>query len=164
MQQLARMKDIHGAIEQLGILAEVFEERRAALAHDAGVTVEQWRVLEEIATEHFMPSMFARSRESSQAAVSKILRQLLDDSLIVVAIAKRDRRQRNYALTNRGRRVLDSVREAREAAIDAIWNDLPAAELTAFRTFARRLSERIEAYTRRESGRTAADVAPRIAF
>jgi len=158
------MKDIHAAIEQLGILAEVFEERRAALARDAGVTVEQWRVLEEIATEHFMPSMFARSRESSQAAVSKILRQLLDDNLIVVAIAKRDRRQRNYALTNRGRRVLDSVREAREAAIDAIWNDLPAAELTAFRTFARRLSERIEAYTRRESGRTAADVAPRIAF
>jgi len=164
MQQLARMKDIHSAIEQLGVLAEIFEERRASLARDAGVTVEQWRVLEEVATERFIPSMFARSRASSQAAVSKILRQLLDDNLIVVAIAKGDRRQRNYALTNRGRRVLDSVREARQAAIDAIWRDLPASELSAFRNFARRLSERIEAYARREVGRTAPDVAPRIVY
>src|SRR5712672_1642169 len=99
MQQLALMKNIHRAIEQLGILSELFEERRAALARDAGITVEQWRVLEQIATEHFVPSMFARSRESSQAAVSRILSQLIDDDLIEVAIAKADRRHRNYALT-----------------------------------------------------------------
>ncbi|MDO8432155.1 MAG: MarR family transcriptional regulator [Candidatus Binatus sp.] len=158
------MKDIHLAIEQLGILSELFEERRASLARDAGVTVEQWRVLEQIETEHFVPSMFARSRESSQAAVSRILGQLLNDGLIEVAIAARDRRHRNYALTKKGRRILRSMREARQAAIDAIWTDFPAAELANFRHFARRLTERIEAYARRESGKTAPDVAPRLAF
>jgi DNA-binding MarR family transcriptional regulator len=158
------MRDIHGAIEQLGILSELFEERRASLARDVGITVEQWRVLERIATEHFVPSMFARSRDSSQAAVSRILCQLLDDDLIEVAISKRDRRHRNYALTKRGKRVLSSVRDARQSAIEAIWTDFNAAELAGFRHFARRLSDRIEAYARRQSGKTAPDVAPRFAF
>ena len=48
-----------------------------------GITIEQWRVLEEISTDHFIPSMFARSRDSSAAAVSKILRQLLDGVLVL---------------------------------------------------------------------------------
>ncbi len=69
---------IFRAIEAMTALAEIFERRREVLARDAGITIEQWRVLEEISTEHFIPSMFARSRDSSAAAVSKILRQLLD--------------------------------------------------------------------------------------
>ncbi|HYL60848.1 MAG TPA: hypothetical protein VEU51_18420 [Candidatus Acidoferrales bacterium] len=153
MQQsatLQKQKAVHGAIEQLRVLAAVFERRRESLAREVGLTVEQWRVLEEVATEHFMPSMFARSRESSQAAVSKILRQLLDDGIILSAISNGDRRQRVYALTAKGRRVLGELRANRQRAIDAIWATLPAGELAAFRKFAHKLTARIESYAERE--------------
>ncbi|HUA32540.1 MAG TPA: MarR family transcriptional regulator [Candidatus Binataceae bacterium] len=153
-QQLERFNRIHEAIEQLRALAEVFERRRAALARGAGLTVEQWRALEAIATEHFMPSMFARGRKSSPAAVSKILRQLLEAGLVTVAVASRDLRQRSYALSPRGRRTLDALREARRAAIDAIWIDLPSTEVDAFDRFTRRLIARIESYERRTPGST----------
>ena len=148
-----RLRAVHDAIEHLRVLAAVFERRREALAREVGLTVEQWRVLEEVATEHFMPSMFARSRESSQAAVSKILRQLLDAGIILSAISNGDRRQRVYALTAKGRRVLDELRANRQRAIDAIWATLPAGELAAFRKFARKLTARIEAYAQRERTR-----------
>jgi DNA-binding MarR family transcriptional regulator len=153
MQQSAKMlrlNAIHDAIEQLRVLAAVFERRREALAREVGLTVEQWRVLEEVATEHFMPSMFARSRESSQAAVSKILRQLLDTGVILSAISNGDRRQRVYALTAKGRRMLDALRASRQRAIAAVWAPLPADELAAFRKFARKLTARIEAYAEDE--------------
>ncbi len=68
---------IHEAIGHLGRLSELFQKRRVQLAESVGLTEHQWGVLEEIALDHFMPSMFARQRESSAAAVSKTLRQLL---------------------------------------------------------------------------------------
>jgi len=74
MQAVVRRDPIFRAIEAMTALTEIFERRREVLARDAGITIEQWRVLEEISTEHFIPSMFARSRDSSAAAVSKILR------------------------------------------------------------------------------------------
>jgi DNA-binding MarR family transcriptional regulator len=162
MQQSAKpqkLAAVHGAIEQLRVLAAVFERRREALAREVGLTVEQWRVLEEVATEHFMPSMFARSRESSPAAVSKILRQLLDAGIILSAISNGDRRQRVYALTPKGRRVLDELRANRQRAIEAIWATLPAGELAAFRKFARKLTARIEAWAEHERARSLGRVA-----
>src|ERR1019366_4703801 len=78
MQAVGRRDPIFRAIEAMTALTEILERRREVLARDARITIEQWRVLEEISTEHFIPSMFARSRDSSAAAVSKILRQLLD--------------------------------------------------------------------------------------
>ena len=71
---------VHRAIECLQQLTAAFGQRRQQLAADVGLTEGQWAVLEEIATEHFMPSMFARARESSAAAVSKTLRQLSEKS------------------------------------------------------------------------------------
>src|SRR3984957_429530 len=82
MQAVVRRDPIFRAIEAMTALAEIFERRREVLARDASITIEQWRVLEEISTEHFIPSMFARSRDSSAAAVSKILRQLLNAGLV----------------------------------------------------------------------------------
>jgi DNA-binding MarR family transcriptional regulator len=167
MQQSAKPRKrsaVHDAIEQLRVLAAVFERRRESLAREVGLTVEQWRVLEEVATEHFMPSMFARSRESSQAAVSKILRQLLDAGIIRSAISNGDRRQRVYALTAKGRRVLGELRANRQRAIDNIWATLPAGELAAFRNFARRLTARIEAWAEHERTRGRAGEARKRAF
>ena len=148
-QQSSRYNRIHDAIEQFRALAEVFERRREELARSVGITVEQWRALEAIAAEHFMPSMFARGRKSSAAAVSKILRQLLEAGMVTVGVARGDLRQRSYALTARGRRTLDALRAERRAAIDAIWISLPADELAAFERFARRLVSRIETYEKR---------------
>jgi DNA-binding MarR family transcriptional regulator len=154
-QQSERFNRIHDAIEQLRALAEIFERRREALARGARLTVEQWRALEAIATEHFMPSMFARGRKSSAAAVSKILRQLLDAGLVTVAVKTADLRQRSYTLSARGRRTLAALREARRAAIDAIWMDLPPSEVATFNRFARRLIGKIESYEERNRNRRA---------
>ncbi len=147
---------IFQAIEAMTALAELFERRREALARGAGITIEQWRVLEEISTQHFIPSMFARSRESSAAAVSKILRQLLDSGLVSAAIGRADRRNRHYKLTARGNRTLSELRSARESAIEAIWTGFSRDELAAFSKFAATLSDRIERYSRAKTAGRAA--------
>jgi DNA-binding MarR family transcriptional regulator len=103
-------------------------------------------VLEEIATEHFMPSLFARRRESSAAAVSKILRQLSDKGLVAAEIGTGDARQRRYSLTASGRRVMDRLRASREAAIRDIWLTLDAAPLRAFTELGNVLIARLERY------------------
>ncbi|MGD8859676.1 MAG: MarR family transcriptional regulator [Myxococcales bacterium] len=150
MARTADRETIHRAIGQLQKLTELFAARRQSLARGVGLTEQQWRVLEEISTEHFIPSMFARKSESSAAAVSKILRQLLDKDLVAVSVDGDDGRQRRYALTDAGRRVMDALRADRERAIDHIWSDLPPAQLARFNDFARELVARIESYSEQE--------------
>lgn len=142
---------ITDAIAALQRLSEVFQRRRAQLARRAGLTEQQWRVLEQIATEHFMPSMFARDNESSPAAVSKTIRQLLDKDLVAVSISAADGRQRDYELTTAGKRLMTDLRRQRRRAIDAIWTDLPDRQLTSFCATALELTRRIEAYAAEES-------------
>jgi DNA-binding MarR family transcriptional regulator len=141
---------IHQAIEQLASLVDAFERRRDTLAAEAGVTVEQWRVIEEIGSRRFMPSMFARRRESSAAAVSRILRQLLDGGLVSVAISQSDGRNREYRLTPAGERALADLKRSREAAIESVWMTQDAAEIGAFTEFAKKLVSAIEQYSRRD--------------
>ncbi len=140
------VEDAHAAIESLGRLTELYGERRQQLAESVGLTDQQWGVLEEIATEHFMPSLFARRRESSAAAVSKILRQLVDKGLVVAAIGKDDARQRTFSLTARGRRVMEKLRESRKEAIRGVWLSMDRDGVRAFTSFAKELIERLERY------------------
>lgn len=142
---------VSDAITAMQRLAELFQRRRAQLARRVGLTEQQWRVLEEIATEHFMPSMFARDNESSAAAVSKTIRQLLDKSLVAVSISEADGRQRDYVLTPQGKRLMSELRKLRRRAIDAIWADLPDRQLNNFCATASQLTRRIEAYASEES-------------
>src|SRR5262245_45585332 len=107
---------VHDAIAKLQRLTDLFRTRRAQLAADAGLTEQQWQVLERIATEPFMPSMFARHRESSAAAVSRLTRQLLEKRLVSVSVSAKDGRQREFVLTPKGRRTLAGLRASREAA------------------------------------------------
>jgi DNA-binding MarR family transcriptional regulator len=137
---------IHAAIARLQRLAELFQHRRQQLAKRAGLTEQQWRVLEEISTEHFIPSLFARSRESSAAAVSKTLRQLLDKELVRVSVSATDGRQRQYELTAKGQRAIERLRRERQRAIEAIWSELPAEELRRFNRLSAELIARIERY------------------
>jgi len=143
--------DVLEAIARLQRLAEVFHLRRGQLARDAGLTEPQWRILEEISTEHFMPSMFARSSETTAPAVSRLIRQLLDRGLISVGVAADDARQRRYALTTAGRTLLGRLRDARARAIDVVWRDLPARDLAAFIRFSDVLIPRLEAYARSDT-------------
>jgi len=106
------------AVAALQRLADAFAERREQLAHSAGLSEAQWRVLEEIASEDFMPSLFARRRSRSPAAVSKVIRQLLDRELIEVGIADGDARQRRYRLTQAGRAAMHALRRSRERAVE----------------------------------------------
>jgi len=140
------LDDAHAAIECLGRLTELYGERRLQLAQSVGLTDQQWGVLEEIATEHFMPSLFARRRDSSAAAVSKILRQLGDKGLVVGAIGKDDARQRTFSLTARGKRVMEKLRESRKDAIRDVWLTLDRDAVQAFTSFGKELIERLERY------------------
>lgn len=141
-----RHETIHEAIATLQRLADLFAARREQIAREAGLSVRQWQILEEIATEHFMPSLFAARGSVTPAAISKLVRGLLERDLIRASIASGDRRQRNFVITAAGRRLLDAVRLTRQAAIDAIWADLPAAELLRFAKFGQKLGDRLEAY------------------
>ncbi len=134
------------AIAGLQRLADDFAERRAPLAAEVGLTPAQWRVLEEISSEDFMPSLFARRRAQSPAAVSKTLRQLADAGWVDVAIGEQDARRRRYTLTTGGRRVLTRLRRARERAIAEIWGELPIRDLERFADFSEVLGQKLEAY------------------
>jgi DNA-binding MarR family transcriptional regulator len=137
---------VHEAIANLQRLTDLFQARRARLATDAGLTEQQWEVLERIATEHFMPSMFARHRDSSPAAVSRLIRQLLDKRLVSASAREHDGRQRQYVLTAKGRRTLAALRKNRQAAIEAIWTTLDLPALATFAAVSAELVHRIEAY------------------
>jgi DNA-binding MarR family transcriptional regulator len=139
-----------GAIEALSRLSGAFQRRRQALAASAGLSEGQWELLEEISTEHFMPSMFARSRSSSAAAVSKTLRQLKEKGLVTAALGSEDARHRDYELTAKGRKAIAGLRAGREAAIGAIWSRLDAGEVEAFAAFGAELAARLEAYDERK--------------
>lgn len=135
------LQEIHAAIRSLQRLSNAFLERRRQLAQSVGLTEHQWGVLEEISTEHFMPSMFARKRDSSPAAVSKTLRQLVDKGLIEVTLNKSDARQRHYQLSARGRRVMAKLRHARSRAIEDIWQKLDIERVREFTRFGDELSQ-----------------------
>jgi DNA-binding MarR family transcriptional regulator len=144
--QVSTTAEVHSAIECLTRLAELYQRRREQLAGEVGLTDQQWGALEEIATDHFMPSLFARQRESSPAAVSKILRQLIEKGVVVANIAEADGRQRRYTLTARGKRMLDRLRERREEAIRDVWLTLDSEGMCAFTEFGLRLIDRLERY------------------
>ena len=141
--------EIHSAIDCLRRLTEAFQRRRQQLAQSVGLTEHQWSVLEEISTEHFMPSMFAKSRESSPAAVSKVVRQLIDRGLVHVSLSKSDGRQRDYVLTPKGRKTMAALRASRARAIDQVWNELPAPEIQRFVEFGNQLTTRLDDYAHR---------------
>jgi DNA-binding MarR family transcriptional regulator len=146
-----RTTDVHEAIGRLQRLADLFHQRRTQLAQGAGLTEAQWEVLERIASEQFMPSLFARHRDSSPPAVSRIIRQLLRKRLITVSVSATDGRQRRYQLTARGRKTLDALRVLRRRAIDTIWMDLDPRALAAFTDFSCELITRLEAYASRHA-------------
>jgi DNA-binding MarR family transcriptional regulator len=140
------LTQVHQAIACLGRLADAFRHRREALALSVGLSDGQWGVLEEISREHFMPSMFAKTRDSSAAAVSKTLRQLLDKGLVSVTLSKSDGRQRDYILTTKGKRIMETLREERERAIEKIWLTFDPHLLKNFVSFGTQLSEHLEQY------------------
>jgi len=144
---------VHQSIARLQRLSDLFVARREELARRVGLTEQQWRVLEEISTEHFIPSLFARSQDSSAAAVSKVLRQLLDKDLIRVSISENDGRQRAYELSPAGKRAMTRLRKLRQDAIDEVWLALPQAELARWSQLSLELIERIQQHAQRESAR-----------
>jgi DNA-binding MarR family transcriptional regulator len=140
---------IHAAIACLQRLTEVFQQRRVQLAQSAGLTEQQWAVLEEISSEHFMPSMFAKRRSSSAAAVSKILRQLSDKQLVRSKVDADDGRQRRYELTAKGKTTMAMLRNKREQAIKSVWAPLDGSALEAFTKFGNQLTDQLESYATR---------------
>ncbi|HTM45919.1 MAG TPA: hypothetical protein VL137_13255 [Polyangiaceae bacterium] len=140
------LHEVHAAIACLQRLTQAFAERRSQLAAGVGLSEHQWGVLEEISTEHFMPSLFAEQRASTRAAVSKTIRQLLDKALISVSVSKDDGRQRKYVLTAKGRKVMAELRASRQQAIDDIWLKLAPEQVAQFTHIGNDVAQRIEAY------------------
>lgn len=137
---------LYDAIETLGRLTEGLQRRRQQLARSVGLSPQQWRVLEEIGRQDFMPSLFARSRDCSPAGVSRTLRQLQSRGLVRAAISPEDARRRDYHLTRAGERTLGALRRAREDALQAVWDGLDPEALARFAAFGALLAERLEAY------------------
>lgn len=131
-------------------MAGLFAVRRKQLAERAGLSVQQWQALESVQKDHFMPSLFAAERESSPAAVSKILRQLSEKGLVESGLSRVDGRQRNYTVTAAGKRSLDSLRAERERAIERVWLELSEEELEQFEAVGRKLAERLAALATKE--------------
>lgn len=146
----AALAQVHRAIEVLQRISELFSARRQELAARVGLTEHQWSVLEEIATEHFMPSLFAKQQASSAAAVSKTLRQLGDKALVRVSVSKSDGRQRDYVLTAKGQRVMEELRRARERAIAEVWLKLDSVRVIEFTEFSTELADALVAYQQRQ--------------
>jgi DNA-binding MarR family transcriptional regulator len=144
---------VERGIASLGRLADLFRRRRTALAAEVGLSEAEWRVLEEIATEHFLPSLFARDRECSPAAVSKLLRGLAERGIVAAQVGADDARRRPYRLTARGGALLARLRASRRRAIGAIWHTLPDAEVARFADFADELAGRMEAWLGAGGGR-----------
>lgn len=132
------------AVEVISRLAGLFTLRRRQLAERAGLTVQQWQALESVQREHFMPSLFAAERDSSPAAVSKILRQLSDKGLIEAELSRVDGRQRNYRVTSTGKACLDGLRTERRHAIERVWMQLSPQELEQFEAVGRKLATLLE--------------------
>jgi len=135
-----RIEEIHAAIVCLQRLSSAFGLRRQQLAQSVGLTEHQWSVLEEISTPDFMPSMFARRRESSPAAVSKTIRQLVDKGLVEVTLNKNDARQRDYQLTQRGKGAMQKLQQERTRAIQQIWLKLDIERVREFTEFGNELT------------------------
>jgi DNA-binding MarR family transcriptional regulator len=152
MAQAPSRPRIDAAIAALQRLAELFLERRRQLAREVGLSEAEWRLLEEIAAERFMPSLFARRRERTAASVSRVLRGLVDAGLVRASVGESDARQRVYRLTARGRERMAQLEERREQAIIAVWRRLGGAELAEFERFASALADALERYaqSRRE--------------
>jgi DNA-binding MarR family transcriptional regulator len=140
--------ELDHAIEALQRLSELFQTRRRQLAEEVGITESQWRVLEEIAEEHFMPSLFARERRRTPAAVSRTLRALAEEGLVDVTLSADDARRRIYRLTAKGRKLQNALRERRQQAISEVWGDFSDRDLRGFIRFADALGGRLEEYTR----------------
>lgn len=149
---------IHRGIESLQRLVELFQRRREQLARSVGLTDHQWGVLEEISTEHFMPSMFARRRDSSPAAVSKTLRQLSDKGLVECSVESEDGRRRSYQLTAKGRKVMARLRARRQEAIERVWSRLEPESLETFIHFSEQLSSGMGDLLEREERRSGTGV------
>jgi len=142
--------DTLDAIAALQRVAELFSERRLQLARESGITETQWQVLEEVDEESFMPSMFARRRSCTPAAVSRTLRQLLESDLVRASIGETDGRQRVYRLTPKGRRALERLTARRQQAIDTVWAPMRRADLRSFTRLVTDLADRLEDYTEKQ--------------
>jgi DNA-binding MarR family transcriptional regulator len=147
------LEQAHAAIRVLGRLSEAFRARREQLAESVGLSDQQWEVLERISTEHFMPSLFAEERASSAAAVSKIIRQLVDKGLVTVSVAPGDARHRRYELTARGKRVIAKLRKGREDAIESVWLTFEPAELVSFTDVGEQIARRLSDYAKHQQPR-----------
>lgn len=145
-----KRKLVLDAISVVQHLSDLFLKRRGELAAAAGLTEQQWLVLERVTDEHFMPSMFAKERESSPAAVSKILRQLMEKDFIDSGFSTTDARKREYHLTENGKRVMSALRALRKQAVDRIWMGFDDKKLTTFCEFGAELIASIEAYSRKD--------------
>jgi DNA-binding MarR family transcriptional regulator len=143
---------VRRAIASLQKLADLLAERRAQLAAEAELSEAQWRLLEEIAEPGFLPSLFARRTDVTPAAVSKVLRQLLEKDLVAVSISLADARQRDYRPTARGHRALARIEAARRDAVRTIWSALAPSDVSRFADLSEALAVRLESYARTRSG------------
>jgi DNA-binding MarR family transcriptional regulator len=113
------------------------------LASQAGLTTQQWLLLLQVAGDPnfavppdsppreaagIMASEIARDRGVTRANVSMLVAQLLRMGLVVQVEQPADRRRKQLALTDAGRKALAGIQAARHEANENLFGGLSAAE------------------------------------
>ena len=106
----------------------LFELTLKALSASRQLSVFQLRVL--FAVEQHGPVKLgdvARELDLSKPSASRLVTRLVDDGLILRRIPEADRRQVQLAVSAKGRRVLSSLRRARQREIGDVLDAMPRA-------------------------------------
>ena len=105
--------------------------QRLLAAHRPPLTVSQLLALRAIADGPIAAADLARRAAVSGAAVSQLVADLERDGLVERTPAQADRRRLELALTARGRRTLDSVRQSLGARIGELLGGMARPDADA---------------------------------
>jgi len=134
------------------------------MASQAGLTVQQWLVLLQVAGDPNFPrpegspagegllaSEIARDRGVSRANVSPVVSALLRKGLIAQSDVPGDRRRKRLHLTAAGRRAVETVEPVRRQANRKLFADIPRRQLEDCLELAQRCLGRLAARAQRRT-------------
>ena len=117
-----------------------------SMSREAGLTVQQWILLLQVAGDPNFPcyeesddsdsavmvSTVARNRGVTRSSVSAQVTALIRMGMLSQREDPEDRRRKVLYVTRKGKQALDSIEPVRRAANRSLFKDWPAAELDRF--------------------------------
>jgi len=129
-----------------------------AMAHEGGLTVQQWLVLLQIANDPGFPnpdtarpgsvntvlaSEIATARGVSRSNISALLATLLRKRLVRQLDDPNDRRRKRLSITSKGEKALKQIEPLRHRFNSDLFADFNAGEIQLVQQFLRRCLEKL---------------------